>query len=161
MSASALPELSLHHFSVSVPDIEVAIEWYSGILGFAVQQRFQIAAIPAKGAFLKRGALRLELWQAGQGATVPETRREPDSDLHSGGTKHVAFTVPDLQRCLTELVKRGVDIAAVQRDPHQPMRREASPEASTAPAFAAFIRDPAGTLIELLDESGVARVLPN
>jgi methylmalonyl-CoA/ethylmalonyl-CoA epimerase len=147
-----LPDLAPHHFSVSVPDIEAAIRWYADILGFAPEIHFTIDSIGAQWAFLKRDALRIELWQLGSGAAVPEARKDPGTDLKTGGTKHVAFTVPNLQECLELLVARGVDIAAVQRQPIEPMVYDSEPtEPSKPPAFAAFIRDPAGTLIELLD----------
>jgi methylmalonyl-CoA/ethylmalonyl-CoA epimerase len=150
----ALPHVSAHHFSVSVPDLEAAIAWYSDTFGFVVEHRFEIAAIPAKGTFLRSPAIRLELWQALGNAPVPEERKTPNSDLKTCGTKHIAFAVPDLQGCLKELVQRGIDIAAVQRDPSLPMQPEADPLVpGKQPAFAVFIRDPFGTLIELIDQS--------
>jgi methylmalonyl-CoA/ethylmalonyl-CoA epimerase len=153
MSLPALPHITAHHFSVSVPDLEAAIAWYSDIFGFVVEARFEIDAIPAKAAFLRSPALRLELWQAAGSAPVPEDRKIPNSDLKTCGTKHIAFAVPDLQGRLKELVKRGVDIAAVQRHPHEPMQPDADPAApGKQPAFAAFIRDPAGSLIELINQ---------
>jgi methylmalonyl-CoA/ethylmalonyl-CoA epimerase len=152
MPLPALPDFAADHFSVSVPDLETAIAWYSDIFGFTVEARFEIDAIPAKAAFLRSPALRLELWQALGSAPVPEARREPNSDLRTCGTKHIAFSVPDLQGRLKELVKRGVDIAAVQRDPADPMQPDPDPTApGKSPAFAAFIRDPAGSLIELIN----------
>ncbi len=94
------------------------------------------------------------MWQISGGEPVPASRRDPNSDLRTGGTKHVAFAVPGLQERLGELAKRGVDIAAVQRDPTEPMLPDPDPAApGKRPAFAAFIRDPAGTLIELIDAS--------
>jgi methylmalonyl-CoA/ethylmalonyl-CoA epimerase len=159
VSSPAIPVLNQHHVSISVPDIDVAISWYGEILGFALHSRFNIEAIAAQGAFLKRDAHWLELWQLGAGAQVPELRRNPDTDLLSGGTKHMAFRIPDLQSHLPELLSRGVDIAAVQRDPAEPMQREANPAApNQRPAFAAFIRDPAGTLIELLDHDALLKM---
>jgi len=156
MTSAAIPRLKPHHVSVSVPDIDAAIGWYGDILGFVLESRFEIPPIAAQGAFLKRDALRLELWQIGAGAQVPAIRRNPDTDLTVGGTKHLAFAVPDLQAHLRELARRGVDIAAVQRDPAQPMKIESHPaEIIDPPAFALFIRDPGGTLIELLDEGAL------
>jgi hypothetical protein len=62
-----------------------------------------------------------------------------------------------LQSCLADLVAHGVDIAAIQRDPREPMRAELDPLApGKAAAFALFVRDPFGTLIELLDRDRVA-----
>lgn len=159
MNSPAIPVLHQHHVSISVPDIEQAISWYGEILGFAVHSRFDIQAISAQGAFLKRDAYWIELWQMGTGSQVPNLRKNPDTDLLSGGTKHMAFRVPDLQAHLLELMNRGVDIAAVQRDPTEPMQGESNPAAENArPAFAAFIRDPAGTLIELLDHAALVKM---
>jgi hypothetical protein len=57
------------------------------------------------------------------------------------------------------LVHRGVDIAAVHRDPSETIRSEIKPAAANErPAFAAFIRDPAGTLIELLDHAALVEM---
>jgi len=159
VNSPAIPVLDPHHVSVSVPDLEAAISWYGQILGFAVHSRFNIEAISAQGAFLKRDAHWIELWQVGAGSQVPASRRNPDTDLLSGGTKHMAFCVPDLQSHLSELVRRGVDIAAIQREPTEPMQGEINPAApNDRPAFAAFIRDPAGTLIELLDHAALAKM---
>ena len=156
MPPEVLPALRVHHVSVSVPDLEIALQWYGSILGFRLEHRFEIPALPARAAFVERDGARMEIWEAGGAARVPDIRREPNTDLREGGTKHVAFTVGDLQSCLERLVALGVDIAAVQRDPHAPMAREANPsDRAHKTAFAAFIRDPGGTLIELLDRDKV------
>jgi methylmalonyl-CoA/ethylmalonyl-CoA epimerase len=153
---AAIASLVPHHFSIAVTDIEQAMAWYQAILGFELERQFYVAGIPAKGAFLRRPELRLELWQAQDVSPVPDSRKLPDSDLRTAGTKHIAFSVPNLQSHLPELIRRGVDIAAVQRSPGEPMRPDLDPTASDRPpAFAVFIRDPCGTLIELLDRERV------
>jgi catechol 2,3-dioxygenase-like lactoylglutathione lyase family enzyme len=158
MSIGVLPGLKIHHVSIAVPDMEAALSWYADILGFQEEFRFFIDVLSAQGAFIVREGLRIELWAVKDAGRVPEVRREPNTDLHAGGTKHAAFLVPDLQGRLAELVKRGVDIAAVQRHPSEPMAKDPDPLApGKPPAFAAFIRDPCGTLIELLDEERVAQ----
>jgi methylmalonyl-CoA/ethylmalonyl-CoA epimerase len=147
-----LQGLTPHHFSIAVPDMDQALAWYTSVLGFALEHRFHVAGIPADGAFLKRDALKLELWCAHGVVPVPPERRNPDSDLRTAGTKHMAFNVPNLQQQLAALVAAGVDIAALQRQRSQPMRPDPDPLApGKPPVFAVFIRDPAGTLIELLD----------
>ena len=68
----------------------------------------------------------------------------------------MAFSVPNLQQRLAELVAHGVDVAAIQRDPREPMMAESDPlAAGKPPAFSIFIRDPFGTLIEILDRGRV------
>ena len=151
-AVAAIPHLLPHHVSIAVTDMEQAISWYAAILGFEVEMRFHVAGIPADGVFLRRPELRIELWCAHGVQPVPAERRIPDADLRTAGTKHMAFAVPDLQSRLPDLVRRGVDIAALQRSPREPMQAELDPlAAGKPPVFALFVRDPAGTLIELLD----------
>lgn len=152
-----LRDLSPHHFSIAVPDMDQAIAWYTSVLGFETEVRFHVAGIPADGAFLRRPELRLELWCATGVAPVPLERRTPNQDLKTSGTKHIAFTVADLQAHLPDLVNYGVDIAAIQRNRGEPMAPESNPLApGRPPVFALFIRDPFGTLIELIDRQQVA-----
>lgn len=152
MLTPALSEISPHHFSVAVTNLDQAIAWYSSIFGFELERRFHVPGIPAEGAFLRRPELRIELWCAVGVAPVPENRKVPDEDLRTAGTKHVGFMLPNLQGQLAALVERGVDIATVQRRRGEPMRPDPDVLApGKPPVFAAFIRDPFGTLIELLD----------
>ena len=44
-------------------DLEAAIRWYHDILGFDVEQRFEIPKAHAHVAMIKRGPLRMELFQ--------------------------------------------------------------------------------------------------
>jgi methylmalonyl-CoA/ethylmalonyl-CoA epimerase len=154
---AAIQDLAPHHVSIAVLDMDQAIDWYRSILGFEVERRFHVPGIPADGAFVRRPELRIELWCATGIAPVPEQRKVPDSDLRTGGTKHVGFSVPNLQQQMAKLVERGVDIAAVQRNRGEPMRPDPDPlAAGKPPVFAVFIRDPFGTLIELLERSQLA-----
>ena len=152
-----LKDLAPHHFSIADTDMDQAIEWYTSVLGFETEVRFHVAGIPADGAFLRRPELRLELWCAAGVAPVPQERRTPNQDLKTSGTKHIAFSVADLQARLADLVNYGVDIAAIQRNRGEPMAPESNPLApGRPPVFALFIRDPFGTLIELIDRQQVA-----
>jgi len=136
-----------HHVSYSVPDIERAITFWQEVFGFELKFRFDVAAIGGKGAFLATPALRIELWEVAGSVPVPEERKQPNSDLKTAGTKHLAFQLDDLPGALRRLDEAGVSIAAVQASPDQPMRPYAGP---VEKAFSAFVRDPFGSLIELL-----------
>ena len=157
MSASPFPTLQMNHFSVAVRDLDEALQWYCDLFGMDLERRmrFDSADLAGENAFIYRDGVRLELWALDDVADLPAERREPNSDLLTCGTKHIAFEVPGLQGVLDELVVRGIDIATVQRIPGQPHVHEEHPEAGhdpgRKPAYAAFIRDPQGTLIELLD----------
>jgi catechol 2,3-dioxygenase-like lactoylglutathione lyase family enzyme len=157
VSDSPFRSLQMNHFSVAVRDLDEALQWYRDLFGMALERRtrFDAADLQGENAFIYRDGIRLELWALDDVASLPVERREPNSDLLTCGTKHIAFEVSGLQAVLDELVVRGIDIATVQRIPGQPHVHEEHPEAAydpgRKPAYASFIRDPQGTLIELLD----------
>ena len=128
-------DLKHHHGGISVPDLEASIRWYAEVLGFEVEQRFEIPAIPAKVAMLRRGDLRLELFEVPGAQPLPEERRHPNLDLRTHGNKHLAFAIKDLDSAERELRSRGADIVWVRRF-----------------EFGAniFVRDNSGNLIELV-----------
>lgn len=143
----------IHHVSIAVTDLERALDFWTGIFGLAVQRRIELPALRARGAFVGADGLSIELWALAAARPVPDERRLPNTDLATAGTKHVAFRVADLAATLDRLAGRGVAIVAVQASPDEPMRPAADhfarPPAERR-AFAAFIHDPFGTLIELL-----------
>jgi methylmalonyl-CoA/ethylmalonyl-CoA epimerase len=130
-------ELKHHHGGISVPDLESSIRWYVTVLGFEVEQRLEIAAIPARIAMLKRGDLRVELFQVPGANPLPPERREPNRDLHTHGNKHLAFAIASVDVAERELAERGVDIVFVGRFEF---------------GSNIFIRDNAGNLIELVEQ---------
>ena len=128
-------DLKHHHGGISVPDLEASIRWYAEVLDFEVEQRIEIPAIPAKVAMLRRGNLRLELFEVPGAQPLPEERRHPNLDLRTHGNKHLAFAIKDLDSAERELKSRGADIVWVRRF-----------------EFGAniFVRDNSGNLIELV-----------
>lgn len=147
---AVMNDYHLHHVSVAVPDLLIAISWYSDLFGLTVERSFDIPEIPARGVFVSGEGLRLELWQPGTGGDVPAQRQEPHSDLAEGGTKHIGFAVRGLGDHLRRIADRGVRVVAVQRRRGEPMQPVTGNDFGSEP-FAAFIADPFGSLIELLD----------
>jgi methylmalonyl-CoA/ethylmalonyl-CoA epimerase len=130
-----VPVLRPHHFGVSVPDLDAAIDWYGRMLGFELESRIAIDAIPAQIAFVRRDHYRIELFEVPGAAALPDDRRVPNLDLRTHGNKHMCFEVPDVRAAVSALRQAGADIAfetAVEGNP------------------TAFLRDVSGNLIELL-----------
>ena len=130
-------DLKHHHGGVSVPDLEASIQWFARVLEFEVENRFEIPAIPAKVAMLRRGNLRVELFEVPGARALPEERRQPNTDLRTHGNKHLAFAVKDAVATAEVLKARGADIVFVGHF-----------------EFGAnvFIRDNAGNLIEFVQQ---------
>jgi methylmalonyl-CoA/ethylmalonyl-CoA epimerase len=131
-------DFSFHHGGVNVPDLEQAIRWYSDILGFELERRFEIPPANARVAMVRKGPLRFEIFEKAGANPLPEERRMPITDLQTHGNKHVAFCVADLELFLKDMQQRGADIAFVVREGF---------------GKGCFIRDCAGNLIEFVEES--------
>jgi methylmalonyl-CoA/ethylmalonyl-CoA epimerase len=130
-----------HHCCLSVPDLEASIAWYRDMLGFGVEMRQEISHVPLKGAFLKRGDCRIELFEVAGARPLPPERLDVDEDLRTHGTKHMALCVPNVREALTFLRARGVAVAM------EPMDVEGT--------VACYIRDNSGILIELKTVPGL------
>ena len=134
-----MPALDIkhHHAALSVPDLEASIRWYRDVFGFELESRSFLPPVPADVAFLRRGPMRLELFQPRHGLPLPPARRIPDEDLKTHGHKHVAFAVRDTAAALAEIRRLGVEVVFEKR-----MEGKFS---------IAFLRDNAGNLIELFE----------
>jgi len=135
MTSALIQPLRHHHVSIAVPDLDAAIAWYQKIFGFELLKRIAIPNL-AQGAFVGANGLRIELWCAQGIAAVPQQRRVPNQDLLTAGTKHLAYAVSGLKEMLPRFEKEGIDVAMVVPEP----------------VYAVFIRDPFGTLIELIED---------
>jgi methylmalonyl-CoA/ethylmalonyl-CoA epimerase len=124
--------MKFDHLGVSVPDIEASIKWYHDVLEFNVERQGTLPWVPAKVVHLRRGDMRVELFQVEGSLPLPADRRFPNRDLITHGNKHVAFQVQDIPATTALLRSRGADIAFEYED------------------RAVFIRDNAGNLIEFV-----------
>lgn len=131
-----LPVLRPHHWGISVPDLNAAVNWYGEMLGFALESTMTIHEIPARIAFVHRDAYRIEIFEVPGAAPLPEARRVPNLDLFTHGNKHMCFEVPDVPAAVSALRSRGANIAF---------------ELVVNGSPTAFIRDVCGNLIELLE----------
>lgn len=132
-----MAEFAFHHGGVSVPSLDEAIGWYGHVLGFEVERRFYIEAARAHVAMVRKGALRIEIFEVESAAALPEDRRHPPLDVRTHGNKHVAFRVDDLEAFLAEMTEKQADVAFVVREKF---------------GKGCFLRDCAGNLIEFVEE---------
>ena len=97
------PDVRIGHIHLKVSDIDRALAFYSGILGFTVTQRYGKSAV-----FLSAGGyhhhIGLNTWESKGGNPPPP---------HTTGLYHVAILYPtrrDLADALQRLNKAGVSI---------------------------------------------------
>jgi glyoxylase I family protein len=107
----------VHHVSINVPDVAVALEFYVGAVGLTPRDDRPDFGFP--GAWLDVGGQQLHLIEA----PAPDDRGQ-----------HFAVHVDDLDAAIAELRAGGSEVS------------DASPVGTGRQAF---VRDPAGNLVEL------------
>lgn len=137
--------IGLHHVAISTPDLDSAIAFYSGLLGFEVVQRsgwdgdFPLAdqAIglentSARMAMLKTGNAFVELWEYKH--PPPADRRSRPCDL---GYPHMALQVEDIDAECERLEAGGMTFVG--------------PVVNFGTSSAIYGHDPFGNVIELYE----------
>ncbi len=125
--------MTFAHVSIRASDMERTLDFYTNILGMVLQRRREIPQNRAEVAFLKdhRGEFSLEL-----------THYKDQSDYQQAEYMkrtfdHLAFKVEDLRGLVERIKEAGYNVT------DEPF--ELSPG-----NWLAFIEDPDGTLIELI-----------
>lgn len=102
MAQSIHPATRVGHVHLKVSDLDRAISFYSGVLGFAVMQRGPQAAFLAAGGYHHH--IGLNTWESA-GGTPPPTGHT--------GLYHTAFLYPDrpqLADAVRRVIEAGYDI---------------------------------------------------
>lgn len=130
-----------HHFALSVPDIDKAVDWYGNVLGFTLERQWEISAASARVAYLVRNGMRLEFFEVDGAVAMSPERSDPRADLRTHGHKHLSFSVSDYAGCRLALSGHGV-----------------APILEVGETFgrAFFVNDPFGNVIEFVEVAGGA-----
>jgi catechol 2,3-dioxygenase-like lactoylglutathione lyase family enzyme len=140
--------LGVHHPALSVPDMQKALDFYCGVLGFEVVMEAEIPSgiDPMNAAFgvedagcavrmIRKGNSCIELFHFAANASGADTARPVDRH----GITHIALATDDYQRDYDHLAAHGVAFN--------------TPPMGESPARWAYGRDPFGNVIELLEHA--------
>ena len=139
--------LGVHHPALAVPDMQKALDFYCGVLGFEVAMEAEIPSgippmdeafgVPDAGCqvrIIKKGNSAIELFEFNAAETG-----EADRPVHRNGITHIALATDDYQADYDHLVGSGVAFN--------------TPPMGESPARWAYGRDPFGNVIELLEHA--------
>lgn len=139
--------LGLHHAALAVPDLQRALDFYCGVVGFRVvmeaeipagygpmDEAFGVANAACKVRMIRKGGSCLELFEFHDAHAG--TPRRPVNRL---GITHIALVTDDYARDYEHLAANGVAFNA--------------PPFGNAPQRFAYGRDPFGNVIELLEQA--------
>lgn len=137
--------LGVHHPAIAVPDIDAALAFYCGVVGFevvmeadlpsgieAMNEAFGIADAGCKVRMLKKGGSQLEVFEFSNQQQGDEQR-----PVNKTGITHFALVSDDIASDYDHLQENGVVFNAALF--------------GAAPSRFAYGRDPFGNVIELLE----------
>jgi len=134
----------LDHVGLNVADLEAMTAWYADALGLDVEFEFALERFDLRGVMLRSAAgHRIELLSR-PGSVAGLRAATPVQAALTRGFGHVAFDVPDVDAAYDALLDAG----ATDRMSPRP-----SPEPGVRMAYVA---DPEGNLVELLDRTTAA-----
>ena len=101
----------VHHFGISVPNLEDAVQWYQEKLGFHILKQFDIAELKMRGVFLGVNGIQLEIVERAESQPNPASPSSAADQLLLQGIKYIAFAVNDVDSVAANLKQHGVEIA--------------------------------------------------
>jgi catechol 2,3-dioxygenase-like lactoylglutathione lyase family enzyme len=132
-----------HHFGVTVTDLEQAVEFYRDVLGLEVLDRFTVSGDAFSDAVGVDGATGTFVHLDADPARIELIEYEPRGADHTGGdvnqpgTKHLGLVTEDVDDVYESL---PADVGTLSE-----------PRTTETGARILFVRDPEGTLVELLE----------
>ena len=147
-SRSGRPAPRMDHVGLAVADLDAAMNWYTTAFGYQAEFVNRIEAIDLDLVMLvhREHGDRLELLHRGGAAParLDPKPTDPATAARIEGFGHVAFDVQDLDGSFERLVGLGA-------------RPVMSPGPSPVPGIRmAFVADPEGNLLELLERGAAA-----
>jgi catechol 2,3-dioxygenase-like lactoylglutathione lyase family enzyme len=135
---------TLDHVGLTVGDLEAMVSWYSEAFELTTEFEFALDQFAFRGVMLRGAGFRVELLaRRGSGAGLQAAN--PVEAALTRGFGHIAFDVPDVDAAYERLLSLG----ATDR---------LSPRPSPEPGIRmAYVADPEGNLVELLDRTTEAR----
>ena len=129
------------HIGLSVGDLDAQSRWYEGALGMTTTGAFEIPPVGLRGVFLvAESGLVIELLERAGSTRRPPVSSPPEA-LLTQGWGHICLRVDSVDDAFAGLVAAGAVVVT-----------EPGPSPEPGVRFA-FVTDPEGNLIELLDRA--------
>ncbi len=96
----------LDHIGIAVKDLDQAMKLYRDTFGIEPSVVYESSYTKAKIAFFPVGEVRIELMQP----VNPDSVLGKFLERKGEGIQHIAYKVKDVDRCLTELERKGVQL---------------------------------------------------
>lgn len=107
-SVFARSAMRIDHVAIAVRDLDEAIAYYGGVLGFELKERRQISGRISgmDSAVMEAGGVKFVLVQGDS----PESNVSRYIEAYGPGVQHVAIEIPDADEALADMQSRGVNL---------------------------------------------------
>jgi catechol 2,3-dioxygenase-like lactoylglutathione lyase family enzyme len=134
---------ALDHVGLTVGDLAAMSAWYTAALDLVVEFEFALPEHAFHGAMLRGAGYRIELLERAGSVTGLQAGNPVEAAL-TRGFGHLALDVPDVDAAYQRLLTLGAsDRMSPRRSPEPGVRM-------------AYVADPEGNLLELLDRTAAA-----
>lgn len=133
--------LFLDHIGLSVSDLDAQTNWYCNAFDLKIAYPFEISQINLRGRFVTNGNLTIELLER-KGSSPGLQAANPAEALLTRGYGHICLRVENVEAMFVKLTNLGAESRLEPQDSPEPGVRFA------------FVADPEGNLIEILDRKG-------
>ncbi len=129
--------LGIHHYTVSVSNIDASVKWHAEKQGYMLLPEKSRRRGLSRIAYMQAPGFLLEILEVPGAGPVPPYAISPDTDLSVRGHKHYALLLDDAKQAARDLRTLGATVVD---------------EKEVGALRAAFIADDSGALIELLQQ---------
>ena len=101
----------IHHYALSVKNLEATATWYTEMLGFTAERQFSFPEVNTEVIHLISPAgIRLELLHTPDAASSPDEGKDAFTAIATRGSKHIGLRVADISEAVAYLKSKGVTV---------------------------------------------------
>lgn len=104
-----IPIKAIHHYAISVKDLNATSSWYGEMFGFKIERQFAFAEFGVEIVHLIHPTgIRIELLHSVNQNSSPDLQKDAFGAINTLGSKHIGLQVDDIQKVSADLKSKGV-----------------------------------------------------
>jgi len=136
-------KLVVHHFTISVADVDALAKWYEDKLGFRLTKRFNVGDIQM--AWLDIPNLSIHLVHVADSTRTARSNESLPQYMQNQGFRNLVFIVSDLDQAYQRMTKDGIVFLGPLPPPANP---------ASGNIRLAYFRDPEGNVLGICEDLG-------
>jgi predicted enzyme related to lactoylglutathione lyase len=102
---------AIHHYALSVKNLDETINWYGEVFGFTLERRFGFPELKTEIAHITLPVgIRIELLYTKNSSPSPDLGKDAFGAIANQGSKHIGLQVENVTQAAEELKSKGVHV---------------------------------------------------